>query len=84
MSNIDFDPYDLLIHLNTQNLQQAENMVRLSDFMLAVSQQTDTHTRQMEALFTMIRSQQTLIKILQEQVIALQSMATQDINNNSL
>lgn len=84
MLNSDFDPLALLQHLHTQDIAHAENMVRVSEFMLSVSQQVETQTRQLDNLFTMLQSQNRLVRHLNERVIALETANKSDINNNSL
>lgn len=84
MINPEFDPLALLQHLQEQNLAHAENMVNVSEYMVAVSQQTDLNRQQMDNLFSMLMSLNNINRILEQRIIALETQLQQSINNNSL
>ena len=84
MFNTDFDPLAMLQHLQAQDLVHAENMVKVSDFILALSQQVDTQRLQNEALYTMVVNLNKIVMIQQDRIQALESQVNSSINNNSL
>lgn len=84
MMNPDFDPLALLAFLQEQDLAHAENMVKISEFMLSLGTQSDVQKKQTDNLFNMIMSLNKLIKIQEERIIALECQLAQSINNVSL
>jgi len=83
MLNPDFNPYDELVTLQNIQHQQAENMVKISEWMMSVSQAATNQSRQLDSLFAMITNVNQQMQILDERIKLLEQHLLASINNTS-
>jgi hypothetical protein len=79
----EFSPYDALLELQQIQHQQAENMVKVSQWMIDVSRSTDNQQQQLASLFTMLNGYQKLFDIMDTRVKALETQYLKGINKLS-
>jgi hypothetical protein len=81
--NTDFDPYALLQHLQQQNLEHAENMVAVSEFINRLSQTVNTQRLQLDAMYSMFTSMNTINQVLEQRIQAIEADKNSDINKQA-
>lgn len=83
MHNTDFNPYDMLINLQNIQHQQAENMVKVSEWMMESSQEVAVQRHQLDAIFNIIKQLQQITELQSQRIKLLESHSTNGINNTT-
>lgn len=83
MHNTDFNPYDMLINLQNIQHQQAENMVKVSEWMMENSQEVAVQRHQLDAIFNIIKQLQQITELQSQRIKLLESHSTNGINNTT-
>ena len=83
MLNPEFNPYDELVNLQNIQHQQAENMVRVSEWMMEVSVAATNQSKQLDSVFTLITNLHQQMQILDERIKLLEKHLLASINNTS-
>jgi hypothetical protein len=84
MLNPDFNPYDTLIQLENIQAEQAENMVRVSEWMMEISKAGTHQSTQLDHMFSMISAMNKQMLFLDERIKLLEKHLLASITNNSL
>jgi len=82
--NPDFNPYDDLVNLHQTQALQAENMLKVSEWMMEISKAGTTQTVQIDHMFSMISAMNKQMLFLDERIKLLEKHLLASINNNSL
>jgi hypothetical protein len=83
MMNPDFDPLALLEHLQLQNLEHAENMVAVSQFIQQLTESVNTQRRQLDTMYNMFVSLNNINQVLESRIAALEQQENKDINKQA-
>ena len=83
MLNTDFDPYNAIIELQQIQHLQAENLVKVSEWMMEVSTAGTNQVRQADNLFKMIENLNNQLKLLDKRIVLLEKHLQSSINNTS-
>ena len=83
MLNPDFNPYDDLVNLQNIQHQQAENMLKVSEWMMEISVAGTKQTQQIDHMFSMISAMNKQMLFLDERIKLLEQHLLASINNTS-
>lgn len=83
MHNTDFNPYDMLINLQAIQQQQAENMVKVSEWMMEHSQEVAVQRHQLDSIMNIIKQLQQITLLQGQRISLLESQPNDGINNTS-
>ncbi len=83
MINPDFNPYDELVSLQTVQNLQAENMLKVSEWMMEISVAGTHQAKQLDHMFSMISAMNKQMLFLDERIKLLEKHLLASINNTS-
>ena len=83
MINPDFNPYDTLVSLQNLQVQQSENLVRISEWMMEISVAGTKQTSQLDHMFSMISAMNKQMLLLDQRIKLLEQHQLTSINNTS-
>ena len=83
MINPDFNPYDTLVSLQNLQVQQSENLVSISEWMMEISVAGTKQTSQLDHMFSMISAMNKQMLFLDERIKLLEQHLLASINNTS-
>ena len=83
MLNTDFDPYNAIAELQQIQHLQADNLVKVSEWMMEISQAGTNQVQQANNLFKMIENLNAQLKLLDKRIILLEKHFLASINNTS-
>ncbi len=83
MINPDFNPYDTLVSLQNLQVQQSENLVSISEWMMEISVAGTHQTKQLDHMFSMISAMNKQMLFLDERIKLLELHLLASINNTS-
>jgi hypothetical protein len=83
MFNPEFNPYDELVNLQNIQHQQAENMLKVSEWMMEVSVAATNQSKQLDSVFTLITALNSQMQILDQRIKLLEKHLVASINNTS-
>ena len=83
MINPDFNPYDTLVSLQNIQTEQAENMLRVSEWMMEISTAGTHQSKQLDHMFSMISAMNKQMLFLDERIKLLELHLLASINNTS-
>ena len=83
MLNPDFNPYDTLVSLQSIQTEQAENMLRVSEWMMEISVAGTKQSTQLDHMFSMISAMNKQMLFLDERIKLLEKHLLASINNTS-
>ena len=83
MLNPDFNPYDELVSLQTVQNLQAENMLKVSEWMMEISVAGTHQTKQLDHMFSMISAMNKQMLFLDQRIVLLEKHLLASINNTS-
>ncbi len=83
MINPDFNPYDTLVSLQNLQVQQSENLVSISEWMMEISVAGTKQTSQLDHMFSMISAMNKQMLFLDERIKLLELHLLASINNTS-
>ena len=83
MFNTDFNPYDAIVELQQIQHLQAENLVKVSDWMMEVSVAGTNQTAQITSLFKLVETLNSQLKLLDKRIVLLERHLLASINNTS-
>ena len=83
MINPDFNPYDTLVSLQNIQTEQAENMLKVSEWMMEISVAGTKQTSQLDHMFSMISAMNKQMLFLDERIKLLELHLLASINNTS-
>jgi hypothetical protein len=81
--NPDFNPYDTLVSLQNLQVQQSENLVSISEWMMEISVAGTKQTSQLDHMFSMISAMNKQMLFLDERIKLLELHLLASINNTS-
>jgi hypothetical protein len=81
--NPDFNPYDTLVSLQNIQTEQAENMLKVSEWMMEISVAGTKQTSQLDHMFSMISAMNKQMLFLDERIKLLELHLLASINNTS-
>jgi hypothetical protein len=81
--NPDFNPYDTLVSLQNLQVQQSENLVRISEWMMEISVAGTKQTSQLDHMFSMISAMNKQMLLLDQRIKLLEQHQLTSINNTS-
>jgi hypothetical protein len=81
--NPDFNPYDTLVSLQNLQVQQSENLVSISEWMMEISVAGTHQTKQLDHMFSMISAMNKQMLFLDERIKLLELHLLASINNTS-
>jgi len=81
--NPEFNPYDDLVNLQHTQAQQAENMLKVSEWMMEISKAGTTQTVQIDHMFSMISAMNKQMLFIDERIKLLEKHLLASINNTS-
>jgi len=84
MLNPDFNPYDDLVNLQTIQNLQAENMLKVSEWMMEISQSGTKQAQQLDHMFSMISAMNKQMLFLDQRILLLEQHLLASINNDEL
>ena len=84
MFNPEFNPYDELVNLQNIQHQQAENMLKVSEWMMEVSVAATNQSKQLDSVFTLITALNSQMQILDQRIKLLELHLLASINNDEL
>jgi hypothetical protein len=82
--NPDFNPYDELVNLQTIQNLQAENMLKVSEWMMEVSVANSKQAQQLDHMFSMISAMNKQMLLLDQRIKLLEQHLLTSINNDEL
>ena len=83
MINSEFSPYDTLISLQNLQVQQSENLVKISEWMMEVTTAGTQQSVQLDHMFSMISAMNKQMLFLDERIKLLEKHLLASINNTS-
>lgn len=83
MLNPDFNPYDDLVNLQQTLALQAENMLKVSEWMMEISVAGTRQTQQIDHMFSMISAMNKQMLFIDERIKLLEKHLLASINNTS-
>jgi ureidoglycolate hydrolase len=83
MLNPEFNPYDDLVNLQQTQAQQAENMLKVSEWMMEISVAGTKQTTQIDHMFSMISAMNKQMLLLDQRIKLLEKHLLASINNTS-
>jgi len=83
MLNGDFNPYDDLVNLQQTQAMQAENMLKVSEWMMEISVAGTHQSKQLDHMFSMISAMNKQMLFLDERIKLLEKHLLVSINNTS-
>ena len=83
MLNPDFNPYDELVSLQTVQNLQAENMLKVSEWMMEISVAGTKQASQLDHMFSMISAMNKQMLFLDQRIVLLEKHLLASINNTS-
>ena len=83
MLNPDFNPYDDLVNLKQTLALQAENMLKVSEWMMEISIAGTKQTQQIDHMFSMISAMNKQMLFIDERIKLLEKHLLASINNTS-
>ena len=83
LNNPDFDPYNAIAELQQIQHLQADNLVKVSEWMMEISQAGTNQVQQANNLFKMIENLNAQLKLLDKRIILLEKHFLKSINNTS-
>ena len=83
MLNTDFDPLALLLHLQNIQQQQAENMVKVSEWMMEVSETVKLQEDKLNRSLSLISALNKQLLLHDERIKLLEKHLIDSINNTS-
>ena len=83
MLNPDFNPYDTLVSLQSIQTEQAENMLKVSEWMMEISVAGTHQAKQLDHMFSMISAMNKQMLFLDERIKLLELHLLASINNTS-
>jgi hypothetical protein len=81
--NPDFNPYDDLVNLKQTLALQAENMLKVSEWMMEISIAGTKQTQQIDHMFSMISAMNKQMLFIDERIKLLEKHLLASINNTS-
>ena len=84
MLNPDFDPLQLLADIQRIQTEQAENLVRVSEWMMSVSTANTAQSTQLDHLFSMLSAMNKQLLLLDQRIKLLEHHVLQSINNTEI
>lgn len=84
MINPDFNPYDTLVSLQNIQTEQAENMLRVSEWMMEISVAGTKQSSQLDHMFSMISAMNKQMLFLDQRILLLEKHLLASINNDEL
>jgi hypothetical protein len=82
--NPDFNPYDTLVSLQNIQTEQAENMLRVSEWMMEISVAGTKQSSQLDHMFSMISAMNKQMLFLDQRILLLEKHLLASINNDEL
>jgi hypothetical protein len=82
--NPDFNPYDDLVNLQTIQNLQAENMLKVSEWMMEISVAGTKQSVQLDHMFSMISALNKQMLFLDQRIVLLEQHLKASINNDEL
>lgn len=83
MLNTDFDPYNAIAELQQIQHLQAENLVKVSEWMMEISRAGTNQVTQANGLLKMIDNLNTQLQLLDKRIVLLEKHLQSSINNTS-
>ncbi len=83
MINPDFNPYDTLVSLQNIQTEQAENMLRVSEWMMEISTAGTKQSVQLDHMFSMLSAMNKQMLFLDQRIKLLEKHLLDRINNTS-
>ena len=83
MLNTEFDPLALLLHLQNIQQQQAENMVKVSEWMMEVSETVKLQEDKLNRSLSLISALNKQLLLHDERIKLLEKHLIDSINNTS-
>lgn len=83
MLNTDFDPYNAIAELQQIQHLQAENLVKVSEWMMEISRAGTNQVMQANGLLKMIDNLNTQLQLLDKRIVLLEKHLQSSINNTS-
>lgn len=83
MLNTDFDPYNAIAELQQIQHLQAENLVKVSEWMMEISRAGTNQVMQANGLLKMIENLNTQLQLLHQRIVLLEKHLQSSINNTS-
>ncbi len=83
MINPDFNPYDTLVSLQNLQVQQSENLVKISEWMMEISVAGTKQSSQLDHMFSMISAMNKQMLMLDQRIKLLEQHQLTSINNTS-
>lgn len=83
MLNTDFNPYDLLLHLQDIQHQQAENMVKISEWMMDASTSAAEQAQQIQTQARQLAITLKQLEIAEQRIMLLEKHLLSSINNTT-
>lgn len=83
MLNTDFDPYNAIAELQQIQHLQAENLVKVSEWMMEISRAGTNQVMQANGLLKMIDNLNTQLQLLDQRIVLLEKHLQSSINNTS-
>jgi hypothetical protein len=84
MLNSDFDPYELLIHLQKIQHEQAENILKVSEWMMDMSQASLLQETKLDRSLSLIHEMNRQLLFLEQRILLLERHLRNSINNDEL
>ena len=84
MLNTNFDPYNAIIELQQLQHLQADNLVKVSEWMMEVSQNSIKQQQQVDRQFNLIQLQNKQVELLSQRILLLEQHLLASINNDEL
>jgi hypothetical protein len=81
--NPDFNPYDTLVSLQNLQVQQSENLVKISEWMMEISVAGTKQSSQLDHMFSMISAMNKQMLMLDQRIKLLEQHQLTSINNTS-
>lgn len=83
MLNTDFDPYNAIAELQQIQHLQADNLVKVSEWMMEISRAGTNQVLQANGLLKMIDNLNTQLQLLDQRIVLLEKHLQSSINNTS-
>jgi hypothetical protein len=82
--NPEFNPYDDLVNLQQTQALQAENMLKVSEWMMEISVAGTKQAQQLDHMFSMISAMNKQMLFLDQRIKLLEQHLRTSINNDEL
>jgi hypothetical protein len=83
MLNTEFDPLQLLHDLQQIQFEQAENLVKVSEWMVSVSTASTAQSTQLDHMFSMLSAMNKQMLFIEQRIKLLEQHVLESINNTS-